>query len=231
MRKLLVPVAFLASMLMVGISGCKVFKEDSANPDQAQEMERLRAENAALKAGQRQPTTPATNTPPATKPSTQPTTISPGSKKRLEGEGIEVSQTPHGVRLTLHNKILFSAGKADLRADSKKALAEAAKVIKHEFSTSALLIEGHTDNQPIKHAKYTSNQELSVARAKAVAAALQKEGLKNKMKVEGLGETRPLNGNKTNEEKAQNRRVEIFIANPGTIKDATTPAPEIDEGS
>jgi len=212
MRKLLVPVAFLASMLMVGISGCKLYRE-SDSPDQSQEMERLRAENAALRAG-------------------QPTTISPASKTRLEKEGIEVSQTPHGIRLTLHNKILFSAGKAELRADSKKALGEAAKVIKHEFPNSALVIQGHTDNQPIKHAKFASNQELSVARAKAVAAALQKDGLKNKMKVEGLGDTKPLNENKTNEEKAQNRRVEIIIANPGTAKDkeATTPPAETDSG-
>jgi flagellar motor protein MotB len=200
MRRFLVPVAFLVSLFVIGVSGCKLYRV-SDQPERADELESLRAENAALKAAQTGKTTKAPPT----------TTMSPGAEKGLKDQGIKVTKDPQGIRMTLPNKILFSAGSASLRSDSKKALDEAAKVIKREFASSVLVIQGHTDNQPIVHSanKFKTNQELSVARAKAVTAALQKDGVKNKAKVEGFGESRPLNDNKTNEEKAQNRRVEI----------------------
>lgn len=220
MRKLLVPVAFWASLLVLGTSGCKLYRV-SSQPENTDENERLRARIAELEAAQ------------ASRKGSKPSSMSPGAQAGLEREGIKVSREAQGTRLTLSNKILFSAGSAALRTDSKRALDEAAKVIRREFSTSTILIQGHTDNQPIVHSakRFKSNHELSVARAKAVAAGLQKAGLKNRLKVEGYGETRPLNGNRTNEEKAQNRRVEIFIADPGATKEpATGPSMESDEG-
>jgi flagellar motor protein MotB len=219
MRKVLVPVALWASVFMIGLSGCKLYRT-SDSPDQSDEMERLRARVAELEASQSGK---------GTRPQPTPSSMSRGSREELEGQGIKVTKDEQGIRLTLSNKILFSAGSASLRLDSNKAIDGAAKVIKREFATSVLVIQGHTDNQPIVHSanKFKTNLELSVARAKAVASALQKHGLKNRLKVEGFGEARPLNENKTNEEKAQNRRVEILILNPGTTKDSS-PAPALE---
>ena len=229
MRKLLVLGASCAILMTMVASGCKLYRT-SDSPDQASEVERLRADNARLQAelankGQQ----------PAAKPTTHPapTSVSPDAKKRLNESGITVTKDGDKIKLTLPNTILFSAGSASLRSDSKKAIEQAAKVIKAEFPTSALRVQGHTDNQPILHSanKFKTNMELSVARAQAVAAALQKQGIKNKIKVEGLGESVPLNGNKTSEEQAKNRRVEILIAAPGTGKDKTPATAPVDEAA
>jgi flagellar motor protein MotB len=153
--------------------------------------------------------------------------MSSDAKTRLGKHDIKVTTAGDKIKMTLPNKILFSSGSAALRSDSKKPLDEAAKVIKHEFANSELIIQGHTDNQPIKHSanKWSSNDELSVARAKAVATALQKAGVKNRMKTEGLGESKPLNENRTPEERAANRRVEILIGTHGAAREKAPAAP------
>jgi chemotaxis protein MotB len=226
MRKLLVPVAVGVAMALMGISGCKVYST-TGQPDQTDEMERLRAENAELKARG----TTGTARPPA-----PPKDLSPEDKKRLEKQGIPVTRDARGIKLTLPNKILFTSGSATLHAASKKGLDEVARVIKHQFAGDALIIRGHTDNQPIVHSanKFKSNEELSVARARAVAAALQKDGVKNRVKLEGLGDTQPLNENRTPDERAKNRRVEILIAAPGAVREKEAvpppaPGPEAEE--
>ena len=231
MRSKFMGAVALSSLLLIsGTSGCKLYRT-SEQPDQAGEVERLRAENARLNAelANRQSKGPSSTT-----QNPGSTTMSEGAKKRLADQGVSVTKDGDRIRMTLPNTILFSSGSAALRADSRKALDEAAKVIKHEFANSELHIQGHTDNQPILHSanKFKSNHDLSVARAKAVAAALQKEGVKNRLKVEGLGETKPLNDNRTAEDRAENRRVEILIGTPGAKAAGGSGASmEVDDGS
>jgi len=223
MRKLWMPVALCAPMLLVGISGCKLYRT-SDQPDQADEVTRLQDENQRLRNQLSQP-----------RPSPQPrtTSMSTGARDRLRDNGITVTDEGNNVKLTLPNTILFSSGSASLRSDSRKALEEATKVIKQEFPGHMLVVQGHTDNEPIKHSanKFKSNYDLSVARATAVAESLKKQGVRNKMKVEGFGETRPLNDNKTAQDRAKNRRVEILLAAPGTPQgNAKTSTIEGDDG-
>ena len=73
-------------------------------------------------------------------------------------------------------------------------------------------IVGHTDNSPISTVRFPSNFELSVERAKAVAAVL-KLGLTDpgRVDIEGKGPDIPIASNATPEGRAKNRRVEIFI--------------------
>lgn len=76
----------------------------------------------------------------------------------------------------------------------------------------AVLIRGHTDNRPIRSARFPSNWHLSQARADAVAAALTPRlGENARVKTEGRAETEPVMSNDTAEGRAQNRRVEIIV--------------------
>ena len=75
-----------------------------------------------------------------------------------------------------------------------------------------VLIRGHTDNRPIRSARFPSNWHLSQARADAVAEALTPRlGSHPKVKTEGSADSEPVATNETPEGRAQNRRVEVIV--------------------
>jgi flagellar motor protein MotB len=78
-----------------------------------------------------------------------------------------------------------------------------------------VMIEGHTDNMPIKPSaekRYKDNMELSFLRAKAVADILIKNGISlERISVIGYGDTRPIASNETYEGRVKNRRVEVKL--------------------
>jgi len=76
----------------------------------------------------------------------------------------------------------------------------------------AVLVRGHTDNRPIRSARFPSNWHLSKARADAVGEALAPK-LKSgqRIQTEGRAESEPIASNESTEGRAQNRRVEIIV--------------------
>ena len=82
----------------------------------------------------------------------------------------------------------------------------------------AVLITGHTDNQPIRSARFPSNWHLSQERALAVQRLLGASVKPERIKSEGRAESEPVAENSTAAGRAKNRRVEItlFVAKPGT---------------
>jgi chemotaxis protein MotB len=74
-------------------------------------------------------------------------------------------------------------------------------------------IEGHTDDVPIRTARYGSNWELSTARASAVVAYLiQEVGIEpRRLSAAGYGEFHPRVANDTQENRARNRRIDIVV--------------------
>ena len=77
-------------------------------------------------------------------------------------------------------------------------------------------VEGHTDSDPLVKTKpiWGTNENLSNARAKAVAALLANAGVGD-VSTAGLGASRPLALGNSKQAKARNRRVEIFISPRG----------------
>ena len=102
--------------------------------------------------------------------------------------------------------IYFDTGKADVKAESKPALDEIAKLLKIEPSLR-LYVVGHTDNTGI----FDANMKLSQDRAMAIVNALVKNyGLAaSRLKAWGDGPTAPMATNDTEEGRALNRRVEL----------------------
>jgi type VI secretion system protein ImpK len=80
-------------------------------------------------------------------------------------------------------------------------------------------VTGHTDNVPIFTVRFPSNYELSLERAKAVAAVLR-PGIADpeRLKTEGKADTQPVAPNNTEEGRARNRRVEISIPREETLR-------------
>ena len=83
------------------------------------------------------------------------------------------------------------------------------------YTDNIIEIEGHTDNVPIHTQRFKNNNELSSARALAVAEFyIENKGIDPaKLKYSGRGEYVPVAENGTAEGRAQNRRVEIKVYN------------------
>jgi outer membrane protein OmpA-like peptidoglycan-associated protein len=106
--------------------------------------------------------------------------------------------------------VFFDTDKAVIKPLGEKELDKAAKMLA-DNSYPAIIISGHTDSR----ASDAYNQKLSEARADAVMKYFEGKGIPaDKMKAVGYGETKPVASNDTKEGMAQNRRVEIELANP-----------------
>jgi len=77
----------------------------------------------------------------------------------------------------------------------------------------SVVVAGHTDSKPISNAQFRSNWELSASRAVTVVHELASQGgiPENRFRVEGYGDTKPLDTNETPEGRARNRRVEVTL--------------------
>lgn len=129
-----------------------------------------------------------------------------GEKK--QASFVEMETDEKKIRLMLSESILFDSGKSKLKLSAKKVLSD----IIGEFKDmpNEILIEGHTDNLPMKNGKYRSNWELSTGRAYSVIMYMKKMGIQpDRMACIGYGEYRPITKNRTPKERAKNRRIEI----------------------
>lgn len=132
-------------------------------------------------------------------------------KDNVDAESLARSDT----RTILHRlptSDLFAPGEAFF---SEGAEALIISTIKEDMQEGVrqVLIDGHTDNVPMKSAKYPSNWELSAARASKVARFIIEKMRfpPEQMVVTGYGEFRPLKENLNDDARAANRRVEIKI--------------------
>jgi chemotaxis protein MotB len=134
----------------------------------------------------------------------------------LDAVGVDYGQRDGMLYLSIPSEITFASGKADLTASGKKALKAVADTLMGKHSSGTFWIEGHTDNDPIKKSKWSSNRDLSVARAMAVLHHLVEEcGVPDgQCVVAGHGEYEPVASNESKSDKARNRRVEIVVHAP-----------------
>lgn len=130
--------------------------------------------------------------------------------KEVEGaqvELVDVNGLP-AVKVTFESGILFDFNSSTLSEEAKASLTEFAEVLKATPDADVAIL-GHTDNVGTEKA----NQSVSEKRAKAVAKYLtEQEVAETQIKdVLGMSYNQPIASNDTEEGKAQNRRVEVFI--------------------
>lgn len=126
--------------------------------------------------------------------------------------GVSVKTDPRGVVVTFSDAILFSSGSAEIKKEAFDVLEKLSKTL--NTVPGRIIIEGHTDNVPISGGKYSSNWELSTARAASVLHFFITKGVDpNRFAIAGYGEYRPVASNETEDGRAKNRRVELVIAN------------------
>jgi chemotaxis protein MotB len=132
-------------------------------------------------------------------------------KALVDAGTIEVVFRKGRLVVKLSEAILFDTGKTELKPQGLTAIGQLVPALmsvgKREF-----LIAGHTDNIPIKTARFKSNWELSTARAVVIVNEMISKGYPaDQIGAAGFAENDPISDNSTKEGRAQNRRVEIIL--------------------
>lgn len=140
-------------------------------------------------------------------------------KSEIASKEVSLSMQDRGLVITFLSEVLFDSGKAEIKKGARGSLNKVAAVLLDSAAGMEVGVEGHTDNEPIKHSVWKSNWELSGARALSVLSYLIKKGVSpGRLSFIGYGEYRTVASNKTSAGKQKNRRVEIVIL-PDLSKD------------
>lgn len=145
-------------------------------------------------------------------------------KKQMEeataGTGVAVTQTPDNrLKLDIPSDISFAVGRADIQPNFRSVLDTFATSLANNTASTVTII-GHTDSSGTD----AINNPLSLNRAAAVRDYLTKNSAiaPSRFSIDGRGSREPLVANDTSANKAKNRRVEIFVAEPAPV--AANPA-------
>ncbi len=144
-------------------------------------------------------------------------------KRQMEeataGTGVAVTQTADNrLKLDIPSDISFAVGRADIQPNFRSVLDTFATGLVNNPASNVTVI-GHTDSS----GSDAVNNPLSVNRAASVRDYLASRSVSsNRVVIDGRGSREPLMANDTSANKAKNRRVEIYVAEPAP---ASAPAP------
>lgn len=130
----------------------------------------------------------------------------------IADEDIEINVEKGVVYVSISDKLLFRSGSFTVNNAAKEVLGKVAKVI-NDKPELEFMVEGHTDNVPIKVEGTQDNWDLSVRRATAIVRILQKDfGIApERMTAAGRGEYIPVADNDSSAGRAKNRRTRIVV--------------------
>jgi chemotaxis protein MotB len=131
-------------------------------------------------------------------------------KNQLQ-EQVRVNVQETGIHIRFGDNVLFGLGEAELRPEILPILGKILETINDGYKE--ILVEGHTDDIPISTERFPSNWELSSARALSVVRYFHdQQGISaEKLVAVGHGEFRPVAANDSPDNRAKNRRVEVFF--------------------
>jgi chemotaxis protein MotB len=133
-------------------------------------------------------------------------------KDGIEDKDVDVKVDKTVVFINLSDKMLYQSGSASLTPKANEVLGKIAKIIEGRPDLE-VMVEGYTDNKPIKTSCIDDNWDLSVKRATSVVRVLQTKFNvnPNRLIASGRGEYNTLASNDTEAGRATNRRTRIII--------------------
>jgi chemotaxis protein MotB len=132
-------------------------------------------------------------------------------KSMIDAGKLQVEIRNGLMLVKLPDNILFDPGKTDLKPAGKDAIAQVTTILSG-IEGRKFQVTGHTDNIPIKSAKFKSNWELSTARAVEVTKLMIADGMDGKrLSAAGYADELPVGDNNTDDGRRTNRRIEIVV--------------------
>lgn len=130
----------------------------------------------------------------------------------INDEDIDVKIDKTVVMINISDKMLFRSGSSRISDRASSVLAKIAKIIEDRPDLE-VMVEGYTDNNPIKTTGIKDNWDLSVVRATSVVRKLQEDYNvnPNRLIAAGRGEYNTLASNETEEGRSINRRTRIIL--------------------
>jgi chemotaxis protein MotB len=129
---------------------------------------------------------------------------------------LQLTEDRRGLVLSIPETGAFPAGSAELSAAAEQVMTRLSIALQR--LPNGVRIEGHTDDAPIHNARYTSNWELSTARATHVVQFLIQQGglAPDRLSAAGYGPFHPVADNGSPDGRARNRRVDVIVLNAAT---------------
>jgi len=135
-----------------------------------------------------------------------------GVLSNMSDDDIEINVEKGVVYVSISDKLLFRSGSYTVTSRAKEVLGKVAAVVNNKPELE-FMVEGHTDNVPIKSDGIVDNWDLSVKRATAVVRILEKDfGVAPaRMTAAGRSFYIPVADNDTAANRAKNRRTRIVV--------------------
>jgi chemotaxis protein MotB len=130
----------------------------------------------------------------------------------MSDEDIEINVEKGVVYVSISDKLLFRSGSYTVTSRAREVLGKVAKVV-NDKPELEFMVEGHTDNVPIKKEGIQDNWDLSVMRATAVVRILENdfEVAPSRMTAAGRSYYLPVADNDTAANRSKNRRTRIVV--------------------
>jgi chemotaxis protein MotB len=132
-------------------------------------------------------------------------------RKMTESGKLKVEIRDNRMIVSLGDRILFDAGKTQVKKEGAETLKQVTAILK-EVGGRDFQVAGHTDNAPMKSARYRSNWDLSTARAVEVVNFMIASGMEpGRLSAAGYSDQAPVASNETADGRSSNRRIEITL--------------------
>lgn len=140
----------------------------------------------------------------------------------------KVDSDERGIIVSMADTAVFRSGEAEILSEAMPVLDKVAEVLSR--IPNEIRVEGHTDDVPIQSAYFSSNWELSTARAVSIVRYFIEHHQLNPQRLvaAGYGEFHPADSNATEEGRAKNRRAEIVIVSSNLSNRRETGSPELE---
>ncbi len=133
-------------------------------------------------------------------------------KEEIQKGEIRLKRFHNKLIINIDDKISFDSGSADLKKGVFPALEKISRILA-DYPENQIIVEGHTDNVPIRTSRFRNNWQLSTERALSVLEYLlrHKKLDPTRFSVAGYGEYQPIVSNDSPSNRALNRRVDIVV--------------------